>query len=141
MTSPNSAIEAGLYARLTADGPLQALGTGGVVKVFERLAPSAQANPYVVFQAMTPGTDTYVLSRRAYIDAVYRVVAFGSGPSKKPAQQLADAIDTSLTDGTLSLTGWTLMYMRREQIVEPPSEELGGVIWHQVGGLYRISVL
>lgn len=136
---PSGPIEACLYSTLTNNAPLQALGVGGVVKVFHRVAPEIEVNPFCVFQSMTPGTDVYTLSQRAYIDAVYKVEAYTRGPSNKVCQQLAEAIDTALTDQALTVTGWGLMYIRREQILDT-TEESAGVLWNRIGALYRIFV-
>lgn len=136
---PNGPIEAALVTALTNASALQALGVDGEVQVLHRVAPDDVENPYVVFQSMTPGTDAYTLARRAYIEAIYKVVAFVSGPSNVLAQAMAAAVDDALNDASLTVAGWGLMYCRREQIVEL-TDQLSGVLWNQAGGLYRITV-
>lgn len=137
--TPNSSIEKAIFDTLTNNATLQALGTSGVVTVYHRVAESTEQNPYVVFQSMTPGLDSYTMSTRAYIEAVYKIEAYARGNSNKKAQDMAEAIDAALTDQTIAVTGWGLMYLRREQIIEL-TDQTAGVLWNRCGGLFRVTV-
>ena len=52
---------------------------------------------------------------------------------------MSDRFDTLLNDKPLTLTGWTCQRIRREQDVEY-TKVSEGVIYHHIGGLYRIDV-
>jgi len=46
-------------------------------------------------------------------------------------------VDSVLQDASLSITGHTLLFCRREEDIYL-AEDQGGVIYQHVGGLYRI---
>ena len=133
------AIDTALYSRLAADlvGTLT-LGTLGCTGVYRFQAPQGSVEPYVVYQQQA-GTDSYNFSARDAKSLLYLVKAVDASTSGLRAAQMAERIDTLLTDKPLSLTGWTNIRLRRESDVEYTEVDAGKTYQHY-GALYRVDV-
>ena len=108
------------------------VATGGV---YNTLAPKPATAPYVIFQAMSK-LDEHSFNGR-FVNAVYMVKAVSRNPWPKEAMDVDTQIDTALEDASLSITGYAHLLCRRESDIYLVEEE-AGVIWHHIGGLYRI---
>ena len=108
--------------------------TGGV---FNSLAPQGIEPPFVVFQAMSKMGDYWAFSSGRGGSAVYMVKAISKSPWPKEAGDIDTQIDSVMQDASLSVTGHSLLYCRREEDLYLV-EDQGGVIYNHVGGLYRI---
>ena len=53
------------------------------------------------------------------------------------ADNIASRLDALLTDATLSISGKTQLYLRRESDVDYP-ENADGVVYHHAGSLFRL---
>lgn len=138
------AIDTGLYSVLNTDagtamgtvaGSLNALGITGVYRMY---APQTATLPYVVFNEQA-GVNDWTFNALGWRSCVYQVKAVGQGHSGSVIATASDRLDTILNDVTLSLTGWTCKRLRRESDIEY-AEESEGVLYHHVGGLYRIDI-
>ena len=138
------AIDTGLYTALNADagtamgtviGSLNNLGAKGV---YNTIAPQTAALPYVVFSQQS-GISEWTFEDRSHKSSLYLVKAVGQGHSKAAPSAMSDRFDTLLNDQPLTLTGWQCERIRREQDVSY-AEVSEGVIYHHIGGLYRIDV-
>ena len=138
------AIDTGLYSALTADlGTAMGTVTGslrnlGASVAYNAIAPQGAALPYVVFSQQS-GIGEWTFEDRAWKSTLYLVKAVGQGHSKAAPSAMSDRFDTLLNDKPLTLTGWDCKRIRREQDVEYV-EVSEGVIYHHIGGLYRIDV-
>jgi hypothetical protein len=138
------AIDTGLYTALNTDaGTAMGTVTGslnnlGATAVYNTIAPQTAALPYVVFSQQS-GIGEWVFDDRAWKSTLYLVKAVGQGHSAATPSALSDRFDTVLNDKPLTLTGWTCERIRREQDVKY-AEVSEGVIYHHIGGLYRIDV-
>lgn len=103
--------------------------------VFNTVAPMGTPSPYVVFQAVSK-VDDYSFARR-YAQALYQVKAVSRNPWPKEAADIDDDIDTALQDKALAITGYTMLLCRREGDIYLV-EDVAGVIWHSIGGTYRV---
>ena len=108
------------------------VATGGV---YNGLAPKGASAPYVIFQAMSK-VDEHTFSGR-FANAVYMVKAVSRNPWPKEAMDVDTQVDTALEDASLSVSGYSALLCRRESDVYMVEDD-AGVIWHHVGGLYRI---
>lgn len=130
------AFDQAIYTALVSNAPLGALLSSGTA-VYLHLAPDSATPPFVVFgkQANTPAHD---FAGVAYENALYRVVGV-TGPNHSPAYagSVASAIDSALVDRSLSMSGYTLMYLRRDSDVDY-AEVTEGKRWHHRGALYRL---
>jgi hypothetical protein len=94
--------------------------------------------PYVVFQQQA-GTDSYTFSARDGRSLLYLVKAVDVGSSGLRAAQMAERLDTLLTDKPLSVSGWTNIRLRRESDVEYVEVDAGKTYQHY-GALFRVDV-
>ncbi|MFH0980643.1 MAG: hypothetical protein V2A79_03780 [Planctomycetota bacterium] len=132
------AVDKALYAALTGDGTLTGK-LSSAAAVYRRVAPPGAVCPYVMFAKQT-GSDDYTFSQRAKSSMPYLVKAVDKSLSADNANDIADRIDVLLTDVALTVTGKTLMYLRRETHVEYDEHAAGGVVYQHVGGIFRIEV-
>ena len=107
--------------------------TGGV---FNGIAPQGTEPPFVVFSAMAKTDDYFAYTERGG-QAVYMIKAIDRSPWPKSAGDIDTQIDSVMQDASLSITGHTLIECRRESDIYLV-EDLDGVTYQHVGGLYRI---
>jgi len=107
--------------------------TGGV---FNGVAPQGTEPPFVVFQAMSKTDDYFAYTGRGGA-AIYMVKAIDRSPWPKAAGDIDTQIDSVMQDASLSITGHSLLSCRREEDIYLV-EDLAGVIYQHIGGLYRI---
>lgn len=131
-------VDTALYSRLAGDLGTATLGTLGCTGVYRFQAPQGSAEPYVIYQQQA-GTDSYTFSARDGRSLVYLVKAVDVGPSGLRAAQMAERIDTLLTDKPLTLSGWQNLRLRRESDVEYTEIDAGKTYQHY-GALYRVDV-
>jgi len=109
--------------------------TGGV---FNLQAPQGAEPPFVVFQAMSKVDDYWSFTGGRGGSAIYMVKAISRSPWPKQAGDIDTQIDSVMQDASLSITGHSLLTCRRESDIYL-TEDLNGVIYNHVGGLYRIN--
>ena len=107
--------------------------TGGV---FNGIAPQGTEPPFVVFSAMSKTDDYFAYTERGG-QAVYMIKAIDRSPWPKSAGDIDTQIDSVMQDASLSITGHTRIECRRESDIYLV-EDLDGVTYQHVGGLYRI---
>ena len=129
-------VDAGLYTLLNADATLVSLGSTGAYRL---VAPQGATLPYVIFSQMS-GVDDYTFDGRSGRSLLYQVKAVTSGQSASTAEQMAERIDAVLTDGSLSVSGWTVLRCRRESDVLY-TETSEGMTYNHVGGLFRVDII
>jgi hypothetical protein len=108
--------------------------TGGV---FNQLAPAGTSPPYVVFQAMSKVDEYWSFSSGRGGAALYMVKAIDRSPWPKGAGDIDTQIDSVMQDASLSITGHSLLQCRRESDIYLV-EDLDGVVYQHIGGIYRI---
>lgn len=138
------AVDVGLYGVLSADagtamgtvtGSLNNLGATGVYRIY---APQTATLPFVLFNEQA-GTDYWTFNDRERKSLVYQIKAVGTGHSGAAISAMNDRFDVLLNDHPPTLTGWTCKRIRRESDIEY-GEDANGVIYHHVGGLFRIDI-
>lgn len=128
-----NALETALYARLSGDATLAALATGGV---WRGNAPTGTTGSIVAFSQVS-GSDDYSLKQRAMTQYNYLIKGVTIGESATSAWQIADRIDTLLTDQTLTLASGSVMSVRRDTIMSF-TEHDGGETYQHAGGYFII---
>ena len=108
--------------------------TGGV---YNTMAPEGVEPPFVVFQAMSKTDDYFAYSERGGT-AMYMVKAITRSVWPKEAGDIDTQIDSVMQDASLSVSGHSLISCRREEDIYLV-EDQGGVVYHHIGGLYRIN--
>ena len=134
------AVDAGMFTALNADmgtasGSLGDLGATGVYRI---VAPQTASLPFVLFNEQT-GTSNWTMADVGYRSLLYQVKAIGSGHSGSVVAEMDARLDTVLNDQPLTLSGWTCKRIRRESDVEYIEND-EGILYHHIGGLYRIDV-
>jgi len=127
-------IEQMLYSTLDSDATLKQRAPGGV---WRGVAPGVQGT-WVVFSLVSE-LDVYTFDIRAMVEAFYQVKAIAPGESSAPAWSAAERIETLLTDKPLTMTGGSLLMIRRQQILSL-TETDGGEQYQHAGGIYAITV-
>ncbi len=104
--------------------------------VFNVMAPQGTDHPYVIFQAVSKVDDYWSYANRGG-ESTYMIKAIDRSPWPKSASDIDTQIDTVMQDASLSITGHSLIYCRRESDIYLV-EDFNGVIYHHVGGMYQI---
>lgn len=132
-------LDTAIYSRLNGATALTSLLAGGTIgtSIFSLQAPKNAAYPYVVFSHQGGGDDNDTQNRTKNL--IRYVRAYGT------ANAQAGSIDAQI-DAALHLipfsnvSGWTTMWLAREEDIElvenPPT---GNQVFTQ-GGLYRIRL-
>lgn len=141
----SSDIDNALIAKLGADA-----GAGGLLTlmpngVYFEEAPAGSRRFVIV--SLVIEHDVAQFGGRAFEDALYLVKAVGldTKANPLPANAMKDAaarIDALLEDGTLTVSGYTLMTIHREERLR--MTEVDGadssIRWQHRGGRYRVQV-
>lgn len=124
-------------AKLSTDGALTALATDGV---YMDEAPSGKTKFVIV--SLVDETDEAAFSGRAFEDALYQVVYRERSTSGVNAKAAAARIDALLDNQPLTVTGYTLMTMRREKRIRMTEvDEIDPALrWQHRGGQYQVVV-
>jgi hypothetical protein len=137
----STAVRRALYGRLAGDTTLNnLLGTpasGYSKAIYHNTAPAGANFPYLVFNKQS-GVPTEAFTDPSALDTdIWQVKAVDKDTSATDAEAANERIQTLLNDATLSISGGTLLYLRRQSDVE--FEELtDGVRYQHVGSLYRL---
>ena len=134
-------IRRALYGKLAADTTLNNLlatpPAGYSKSIYHMAAPDQAAYPFVVFNRQS-GVPTEAFQRPAAYDTdVWLIKAVDRATSADTAEAIAARLNTLLNDTTLSISGASLMYLRRQSDVEYPEIE-DGVQYVHSGALYRL---
>ncbi len=133
MANARLQVDKALFTALNVATVL-AVAPGGV---YNTMAPEGVKPPWVVFQAMSK-EDSHTFSKR-FATMTYMVKAVSDSKWPKTAEDIDTILDTTLEDAALTISGFTQILCRRESDVYFV-EEAGGLVWHHIGGLYRIMV-
>jgi len=137
----STAVRRGLYGKLAGDSTLNALlgtpATGYGKAIYHQEAPQGATYPYVIFNKQA-GTPTDAFGKPSAMDTdVWLVKGVDRGTSADTAEAISSRIQTLLNDATLSVSGQTVLYLRRQSDVEY-SEVSEGVRFSHCGSLYRL---
>ena len=133
------AIRRAIYGKMAGDTTLTAmLGTppAGYSKgIYYQQAPEGAQYPYVIFSKQA-GTPSYAMSARAFENDVWLIKGVDRRDTADTVDAIASRLDALLTDATLSISGSTPHYLRRESDVDY-SETSDGVLYRHAGAYFR----
>lgn len=134
-------IRRALYGRLAGDTTLNnILGTpaaGFSKSIYFQQAPANAQFPLVIFQK-TSGVPTETFTDPAFMNGdTWLVKAVDRDTSADDAEEVAARIDVLLNDAALSISGVSLLYLRRRSDVQYPETD-EGVLYQHCGALYRL---
>lgn len=134
------AVRRALYGKLSGDTTLNnLLGTpasGFSKSIYYQQAPQGAGFRYVIFQKQA-GTPRYALKTRAYDNEVWLVKGVDKNTDADPVDNVASRLDALLTDGTISISAHTQLYLRRESDVDY-AEVVDGVRYLHAGAFFRL---
>lgn len=131
-----NALEQAIHQKLTGDNLLmQKVANSN--SVFSYSAPENAPLPVIVFfeQAATP---SYTFNERGWQEWLYAIKAITEGNSMHIASEIDEAVDSLLTDATLTVDGEVTLYCRKESAIPKYVEIAGGVRYNHAGSEYRI---
>jgi hypothetical protein len=136
-----TAIKRAVYGKLSGDTTLNnLLGTpaaGFTKSIYYQVAPESAAFPYVLF-AKQSGVPTEAFNDpSAYDTDTWLIKGVDRSTSADTAEAIDGRIQTLLNDGTLSISGGALLYLRRQSDVDY-GEVVEGVQYKHAGSLYRL---
>ena len=126
-------LDTAIYKTLNVESVVNE-ATGGIYNI---LAPQGVEPPYIIFHAMSKEDDYWAFSSGRGGNAVYMVKAISRNRWPKEASDIDTQIDSVMQDASLSITGHSLISCRREEDIYLV-EDLAGVMYQHIGGLYRI---
>ena len=137
----STAIRRAIYGKLSGDTTLNnLLGTAaaGYTKAIYHLdAPEDCGFPFVVF-AKSSGVPTDAFGHPSALETdVWLIKGVDRGGTSDTVESIADRIKVLLNDATLSISGSTHLYLRRQSDVDFPEQVLG-VLYRHCGSLYRL---
>ena len=137
----STAVRRAIYGKLAADVTLNALlgtpATGYSKSIYFQTSPSGAAFPMVVFQRQA-GTPTQAFGDPSALETdVWLVKGVSRDTQADSAEAISARVAVLLNDTSLSISGATLLFLRRESDVEYP-ETIDGVMYHHAGSYYRL---
>lgn len=134
MSNVTTALEAGLYSKLTGQASL-ITALGGTL-IYNQQAPQNPGAKYAVFQWQGGGDLNESPTRMREVLYTVRGVA----TTRAAAGSIDAAIDDALHKQTLTVSGWTNVLCMRGQDINFVEQDAGGVNYHHVGAIYRIII-
>lgn len=136
-----TATRRSIYGKLAGDTTLNNLlgspPSGWSKAIFYQVAPEGAHFPYVVFNKQS-GVPTEAFGDPSALENdVWLVKAVDRDSSADDAEAAAARITALLNDAALSISGATLLYLRRQSDVDY-SEVSDGVAYRHAGSLYRL---
>lgn len=129
-----------LYGKLAGDTTLTSLlGTpaaGYSQGIYYEVAPQTAVFPYVIFNKQA-GTPRYAYASLAMDNDIWLIKGVDRATSADSVDNIAARLDALLTDGTISISGKTQLYLRRESDVDY-SETVDGVAYRHAGATFRL---
>lgn len=106
--------------------------------VYHQQAPRDAATPYVLFHRQTAQDRAGFGGSRGTTEP-WLVKAIDRDETAEVAEDIAVALNRSLTDAELVIDGRAVQAIWRQTVVQYPEHD-GAEIVHHVGGLYRVDV-
>jgi hypothetical protein len=128
------ALTAALIAKLEADATLMALVTGGVHRTVKVLDNATC--PYLVVQK-TGARIEYTWKSRLMSTYTYLFLAVGRDAGAEGLDDILARVDALLTDGSLTVTGYTKWLMRHTADIQDTVTENSGMVYRS-GAEYQI---
>lgn len=135
------AVRRAIYGKLAGDSTLTSLlhspPAGKSQSIYHQVAPEGAEPPYVIFQKQS-SNPSYSLAARDFDDELWLIKGVDHSSDEDTVDAISSRLDALLTDGTLSISGKTLRYLRRDSDVEYSEVPSGGERWIHAGSIYRL---
>lgn len=132
MNELGSAIYSKLSAGTALTAQLATMTGGTTPAIFNQRAPKEQSYPYVVYNWQAGGqtADHDIVSGLEWVRA-YGTAAIQAGSAYA-------AFDALLNGGTMTVSGWSTLSLRREDQIELVEDEPDGSQVYTCGAFYRV---
>ena len=128
-------LDAALYSRLQTAGSITSL-LSGTTAIYKGQAPEGSTLPYIVF-SFPSDLDANETPRRRKDDIMF-IRAFATGSNGAAiAGSIDDQIDTAVHLVPLTVSGWTNIWLAREQGLETVETTPTGAMIFMRGANYR----
>ena len=129
-----NALDAAIYTRLQGTAITSLLA--GTTSLYHLQAPEDATLPYIVWNIQGGGDEN--LSQNRTKNLVLFIRAY-SANSAAQAGSIDDQVDAAMTNANvLTPSGWTNIWLAREQDLETVQLEPSGRQFFMAGGLYRV---
>lgn len=130
-----------IYGKLAGDTTLNAMlgapADGYSKAIYHQQAPNDAAFPFVILQKVS-GVPTEAFGDPSALEnEVWLVKAVDRSTSADTADDVSARIAVLLNDAALSVSGTSLLYLRRQADVDYP-EEIDGVMYVHAGSQFRL---
>jgi hypothetical protein len=137
----STAVRRAIYGKLAGDTTLTNLlgapATGFSKSIYHAQAPAAAAFPFVILNKQS-GVPTEAFNNpSAFEEDIWLVRGTDRNTTADTAEAIAARVKTLLNDATLTISGATHLFLRRQSDVEY-LETVEGVRYAHCGGLYRL---
>jgi hypothetical protein len=137
----STAVRRALYGKLSGDTTLNTgLGTpptGYSKSIYYEVAPEGAAYPLVIFAKSSSVPTEAFGDPSALENDIWLVKAISQDSSADTAETAQARIITLLNDASLSISGASLLYLRRQSDVDY-SEVTDGTTYRHAGSLFRL---
>jgi hypothetical protein len=127
-------LDNAIYTRLAGNTTLTGMLAAGTASLFHLQAKKDAAYPYVVWSIQGGGDENLTPHRTKNLVVFVRAY---SGVSATQAGSIDAQIDTSLHLNPLTVSGWSEMWLAREDDQEGVETEPDAQIVYMAGGFYR----
>jgi hypothetical protein len=103
----STVIRQGIYEKLAATGGVTSL-LATTTSIYHGQAPPNAAYPLIVFWKQNPKLRTRVFGGVAFESEVWMVKAVDRNTTSNAAEAISEAVSTTLTNGTITVSGRTL---------------------------------
>lgn len=137
----STAVRRSLYGKLAGDTTLNNLlatpPPGWSKSIFYQLAPEGAHFPFVIINKQSGIPREAFGDPSALENTIWLVKAVDRADSADGAEAAAERIIALLNDTSLSISGASLLYLRRQSDVDY-SEVDNGVVYRHAGSLFRL---
>lgn len=131
----------GIYGKLAGDTTLNNLlatpPSGYSKSIFYEAAPDSAGYPFVLMNKQDGRPTETFGDPSAFETDIWMVKAIDRGASADVAESVQARLAALLNDAALSISGSTVMYLRRQSDMDY-AEDVNGVVFHHSGSLYRL---
>lgn len=137
MADETQIAEEWLYSVLKNDGTLNGVSLLNGQRIYNEVAPQNAAFPYVVF-GLRSATDLDKNNGRLLTDTLYSVKVVGQSSSFAQLSAIFSRIDELLHLAQGTVTSGRVIASSREEVFKYVENGDGGVLYHHLGGYFRI---
>lgn len=135
-------VRRAIYGKLAGDSTLNALlgtpATGYAKSIYHQQAPEGANHPFVVFQKQAGNPTEAFGDPSVFENDIWLVKAVDHATTTDTAEAIQARVAVLLNDASLSISGATLTYLRRQSDVDY-AEVADGETYKHAGSLYRLQ--